>query len=96
MAFTITGTIGEAPRTVSWDAGELDGDAEPIDRAELLVAGGETVWATPTGPHFTAELADPSIAFVTLLSVFDSGLEILVTGELPSIPDSELPPGAIA
>ena len=93
--FTVTGTLGSRVLSVSWTEGELDGDVAAIGRAEELVAAGATVWATPTGPRFTAALDEAGVALVTLVSVFDARGEILVAGDVPDVPGADLPDDAV-
>lgn len=96
MAFTVSGTIDGRELSVTLDAGDLDGDPAAIERIEELIVAGETVFATPTGPAFTAALEPEGVGLVTLVSVFAGDREILVWGDVPDVPGSEIPPDATA
>lgn len=96
MAFTVSGQIDGRPSSASWDAGELDGEAAAVARVLELVRYGETVTATPTGPAFTAALEPDYVALITLVNAFQAASEILVAGDVPEIPEAELPDGAVA
>lgn len=91
--FTVAGEIDGKIGAVVWlQTGELGGDDWTVARVLELVDAGVTVWATPTGPAYIADVRDEKAAFVTILAVFDQGsTEIL--GDPPTI-ETDVPRGA--
>lgn len=92
--FTVKGTIGGKPVTVTW----TDGVFEPDWPTDALIAGGTQVCATATGPCFPAASSPAHVALLTVLEAFDEVTSI--TGADKAIAQlvelSAVPDGAVA
>jgi hypothetical protein len=81
--FSVHGDIGGGEsRTVTWDDGELGGDADAV--ALVLDQIGRTVLPTPTGPSVIGGISEPLIAVQTIGSIFRS---YAVSGDAPEPPE---------
>jgi hypothetical protein len=90
--FTITGLLDGRVAQLGWEDGLLFGDLDAIVRMRALVAHGEMIPLTPTGPVIRAALTPGWIAHATAARIFDRVLEVESDVEWP---DLGPPPGAI-
>ena len=95
MRFELQGVHDGRPVSLVWEDGALSGSPEAVAAVEQLVAAGEDVPVTPTGPFWPADLVNPARAYMTMLSVLDPAQGVTTSGELPDIPVYELPDGAV-
>lgn len=88
--FTLTGPIenGGVPYAVTWNDGDVTGDALLVDEVDRLVGIGELIPRTPTGPFVPATVDDDVGAFITLGALFYSFTVEGDTPDLPPVPDT--------
>jgi hypothetical protein len=84
---------GLARRDAAGNREGLVGDEEIVWAVILAAAEQRTVRATPTGPFFEADLADPRWVLLAISDHFRPG-EYAIEGDLPTI-DASVPEGAI-
>jgi hypothetical protein len=90
VIFTVEGTVRGRPASITFDAGELDGDAEAIARVEEMIGLADVLDVTPTGPTIVAGLSPPQTALLTIAAAFDG--DTTTSGEVPAIELEEIPP----
>lgn len=90
--FTIAGEIEGQIGAIAWSDGEVSGDSRALARLEELIESGATVWATPTGPHYIANVRDEEAAYLTILSLFDQGTTQIL-GQPPKV-ETDVPKDA--
>lgn len=83
----------DPPERGAYVDGRLRGDFDAIADVELLLARGEPVDVTATGPQIEPGLDEPGRALATLAAVFESGYEIV--GDAPRVRTYAVPRGAV-
>lgn len=100
QAFTMTATVDGKETTVAWDS---ERGFEPNPEVEALIAGGQQLAVTPTGPFFIPGDKDAVTAYVTAFYALggekvrplpDDAGAVIATTELEPLLD--VPAGASA
>jgi hypothetical protein len=68
--FRITGQVGPLPVTATWRDGYLTADAELLEAADDLIAGGYVFESGDGQFHVAASLDDPLAALLTMIRCF--------------------------
>jgi hypothetical protein len=94
--FSVTGKVGDRDVTITWTDGQ--GFDDPTGRIAALIATGEVVRATPTGPYYGCADTPALVALLTAKQALD---EVTSTAGTDKV-DAELaetidvPDGAVA
>jgi hypothetical protein len=84
VAFTVYGRFARLPVAITWQEGPLDGPVMVTLPIGERVRMGDQVWATPSGPSWTADLQTPHVALLLIRDALDEIQQ--VTGDVPGIP----------
>lgn len=94
--FIVRGELDGIEVEISW-SDELEerfgGDSTAIARVDEIIASGDWVDLTPTGPGYTAGRDPAVVAFTTIIAALDDVSD--VAGDVPEIP-IDVPAGAKA
>jgi hypothetical protein len=94
--FTVRGKRLGRPVTITWGAGQLEGDAAVELAVGALVADREQVGMVPVGPWARAALSPAWVAHLTVLAVLDAGAETTTDDEAALWPpNAGVPDGAV-